>query len=93
MMKSHAMSKARGKEHVARQPHPLPEQGAVVEGAAARIRQAMLMDGIELRPADGEEIERDPQQQPQVAEPERLRAGMTGRSYRRETRSALRQGQ
>ena len=60
------------REHdVARQPHPLPEQCRVVERAAARIGEAMLVDGVELRPADREEVEADPQHQPAIVEPER----------------------
>ena len=47
-------------QHIARQAHPLPEKRRVVEGAAAGIGQAVLIDGVELRPADREKVEQYP---------------------------------
>src|SRR6266513_2410846 len=60
-----------GREHhIARQAHPLPEQSGIVEGGAAGVGEAMLENGIELRPADGEEIEQDPKHKACIVEPE-----------------------
>ena len=62
--------RARREHHIAGQSHPLPEQGRAVEGGAARIGEAMLEHGVELRPADGEEVEQDPENQSRIVEPE-----------------------
>src|SRR6185503_7491802 len=62
--------RAERENNVAGQPHPLPETGLVVEGLAARPGQSMLVDGVELRPADREEVEEDPQHQPGIVAPE-----------------------
>ena len=71
-MKSQAISSApTANTHVARQAHPLPEQRRVVEGDAARIGEPVLVHRVELRPADREEVEQDPQHQPAIVEPER----------------------
>jgi len=62
--------RAEREDDVAGQAHPLPETGLVVEGLAARPGQAMLVDGVELRPADREEVEEDPHRQARIVAPE-----------------------
>jgi hypothetical protein len=48
------------KHHVARKPHPLPEERPIIEGNAARVGESVLEHGVELRPANQEEVERNP---------------------------------
>ena len=60
---------AGGEDDVTGQAHPLPEPGCVVEGLAPRPRIAMLINGVELRPADGEEVQEYPHHQPNVVAP------------------------
>src|SRR5665213_726303 len=50
-----------GEHHVAGHSHSLPESRRVVERAATRISEPMFVDGVELRPADGKEVEHDPE--------------------------------
>jgi hypothetical protein len=45
---------AHGEGHVSGKPHPLPENGILIECAAASIRKSLLVDRIRLRPADRE---------------------------------------
>jgi hypothetical protein len=47
---------AHGEGHVSGKPHPLPENGILIECAAASIRTPVLVDRIQLRPADREKF-------------------------------------
>jgi hypothetical protein len=59
-----------GKNHIPRQSHPLPDQGLVIEGNAARVGEAVFLNSNELRPSDREEVEHNPERQPRIVEPE-----------------------
>ena len=60
-----------GEQDVTRKPHPLPDQRGVIESHAAGIGEPVLEHRIELRPADREKVQQDPQQKAAVVEPER----------------------
>jgi hypothetical protein len=60
---------AERKDNIARQPHPLPEERCVIERADSCVGEPMLVDRVQLRPADWEEVEDDPQDQAAVVEP------------------------
>src|SRR6185437_8740476 len=57
-------------DDVSGHPHPLPEERRVIELLAAGVGETVLIHCIELRPADREEIEEDPEDKPRVVEPE-----------------------
>jgi hypothetical protein len=58
------------KHNIAWQTHPLPHQRSAIEFDTARVGEPVFEDGVELRPADRKKVERDPQQQADVVEPE-----------------------
>jgi hypothetical protein len=47
---------AQSEGHVSGKPHPLPENRTLIECAAASIRKPVLVDRIQLRPADREKF-------------------------------------
>ena len=57
----------------------MPKEGRVVKFLAACVSEAMLVDRVELRPADREEIEQDPENQPAIVEPEGPPPGAFGK--------------
>lgn len=62
--------RADGEDDVARQAHPLPDQRLIIEGDAARVGEAVLVNSNELRPSNREEVEQDPERQPGIVQPE-----------------------
>ena len=62
---------AKGKHHVAWQTHPLPEERRIIERAAAGIGEPVLVNRVQLRPADRKEIEDDPKDETAIVEPKR----------------------